>query len=484
MPEFDARQLAAWSGGRWTAPPGPLRGFSVDTRTIRRGEAFVALRTPKRDGHAFLGAAQAAGAGAAIVAAADASCALSQLVVADPLAALQAIARAHRRAFAGRVVGISGSAGKTSTKDLLALLLGGASGVHATEVNPVSGPAGEPLFPGRVLATEGNLNNHLGVPLTLTRLDPREHDVAVIEAGISAPGEMQPLADMIAPDVAVITLVAAAHTEALGGIAGVAREKAVLPAATRSGGLAIFPRPVAEFPAFRALGGRTLVVERADPARADRAEGTARFRITHAEAATTLVLASGFTPPLELTCRRVSDGMAQNLALAACAALWLGVSPSLIQARVGSWQPAKWRGELRREAGRLLYLDCYNANPASMADALAAFTSVAPASEPRLFLIGCMEELGPEAAAHHRELGRSLELREGDRVFVIGTHADEVRAGVAERGGAAEQVQVITSLAAVAPVVAAWRGAVFVKGSRRYQLEQVLPPAGSPPPPC
>lgn len=484
MPEFDAGQLTGWTGGRWTAAPGRLCGFSVDTRSIRPGEVFVAIRTPKRDGHAFLGAARSAGAGAAIVAAPDPGCPLPQLVVADPLAALQAVARAHRRRFAGPVVGISGSAGKTSTKDLLALLLGGASGVRATEVNSRPGAAGEALFPRRVLATAGNLNNHLGVPLTLTRLDPREHDLAVIEAGISAPGEMQPLADMIAPDVAVITLVAPAHTEALGGIDGVAREKAVLPAATRAGGLAIFPRSVAEFPAFRALGVRTLVVERADTASSDPAGSAARFSVTHAEAATTVVLAGGSTPPLTLRCRRVSDGMAQNLALAAVAARWLGVSPALIQARVGSWQPAQWRGEIRRDGGRLLYLDCYNANPASMADALAAFTGLVPPGEPRLYLIGCMEELGAEAAAYHRELGRALELREADRVFVIGTQAGEVQAGAGERGGGADRVQVITSLAEAVPAVAAWPGPVFVKGSRRYQLEQVLPPAGSPPPPC
>jgi UDP-N-acetylmuramoyl-tripeptide--D-alanyl-D-alanine ligase len=118
------------------------------------------------------------------------------------------------------VVGISGSAGKTSTEDLLALLLGGST----------SG----------VVATEGNLNNHIGVPLTLTRIDPPQHRVAVVEAGISAPGEMAPLAAMIEPDVAIITLVAAAHTEALGGLEGVAREKALLPAAVRADGLALF----------------------------------------------------------------------------------------------------------------------------------------------------------------------------------------------------------------------------------------------------
>src|SRR5471032_1278003 len=183
MPTFAPAQLASWTGGRWTTPPGaPLTGFAIDSRAVRAGEIFVALKTEKRDGHEFLAAAQAAGAGAALVATPNPSLKLPQLVVRDPLAAFQAIAREHRRAFRGKVVGISGSAGKTSTKELLTLVLGGAA----------SG----------VLATEGNLNNHLGVPLTLTRLDPAAHKFAVVEAGVSAPGEMPPLAAMIRPDLA------------------------------------------------------------------------------------------------------------------------------------------------------------------------------------------------------------------------------------------------------------------------------------------
>ena len=243
-PIFSPEQLAAWSGGRWTRPPvRPLTGFHFDSRQVGEGMVFVAIRTPQRDGHAFLDADAQAGAAAALVAVADASLALPQLVVNDPLSAWQAIAREHRRSFGGAVVGISGSAGKTSTKDLLALLLGGAS--------------------CGVVATEGNFNNHLGVPLTLTRIDPAHHRWAVVEAGISASGEMPPLADMIRPDIAIITLVAPAHTEALGGLEGVAREKALLPAATRTGGLAVFPHSALAHAAFRELAGNRLVVERA-----------------------------------------------------------------------------------------------------------------------------------------------------------------------------------------------------------------------------
>lgn len=456
MPEFSAQRLAEWTGGRWTTVPvSPLLGFTADTRQLRAGQIFVAIKTDKRDGHDFLAAAQEAGASAAIVAVANAALTLPQLVVRDPLRAFQAVAREQRRAFRGPVIGISGSAGKTSTKDLLALLLGGET--------------------CGVLATEGNLNNHLGVPLTLTRLDPAAHRFAVIEAGISTPGEMQPLAEMIEPDVSMITLVAPAHTEDLGGIEGVAREKAVLPAATRPSGVAIFSSQTGEFAAFRELGVRKMIVERADAIRpAEPPKDRVYFTITQRGDATAIALAYGPPPPLLFTMRRVSDGMAQNAALAICAALWLGVARETIQTRLAAWKPGKLRGEIRHDNGRLLYLDCYNANPASMADALATFEAVAPAGAPRLFVIGCMEELGDESPAHHRALGRAIALREGDQLFVTGANAHDVCAGVLERGDFTSQMQIVSSLDPIATGFAEWRGSVFVKGSRRYQLEKIL----------
>ncbi len=467
MSTFSPELLAAWTGGQWTErPETTLSGFSIDTREIRAGQVFVAIRTERRDGHDFLPAAQMAGAGAALVATANPALALPQLVVPDPLQAFQAIAREHRRTFHRPVIGISGSAGKTSTKNLLALLLA----------------AGEPAGPGRgeepprgVLATEGNLNNHLGVPLTLTRLDPTLHAYAVIEAGIGAPGEMAPLAGMIEPDVALITLVAPAHTAALGGLEGVAAEKAVLPAAVRTAGVAMFPRPCVDFAAFRDLNVPMMILERAEVIRpAEPRKDRVYFTVSHREDSTAVALAYGPPPPLTFTFRRVTDGMAQNAALAICAALWLGIAPAVIQARLGGWEAARLRGELRRERDRLLYLDCYNANPASMADALEAFYGIAPASEPRLFVLGAMEELGHDAEMHHRNLGRGLRLRPNDAVVLIGDQAHAVRAGAIERHFSADQIEIATSLETVAARVAGWRGAVFIKGSRRYALEKVI----------
>jgi UDP-N-acetylmuramoyl-tripeptide--D-alanyl-D-alanine ligase len=463
MSRFTPSQLAEWTGGRWTAfPVAALTGFTMDTRQLRAGQVFVALKTGKRDGHTFLSAAQAAGARAAIVAAPNPALTLPQLVVGEPLAALQAVARAHRRAFTGPVVGITGSAGKTSTKNLLALLLGGET-------------AG-------VLATSGNLNNHIGVPLTLTRLDFAVHKCAVIEAGISAPGEMARLAAMIEPDVVINTLVAAAHTAELGSLEGVAREKAMLPAAVRAAGVAIFPQQSAEFTAFRQLGVRRMVVERAEVIRPDSPpQGRVYFTVTQRGDTTAVAIAYGLPPPLSFTLCRVSDGMAQNAVLAICAALWLGVLPAQIQDRLAAWQPLSLRGEIRHEGGRLLYLDCYNANPAAMADALAAFQSVAPAALPRLYVLGCMEELGAESASYHHALGQSLVLRPDDRLFVIGDQAHTVRAGVLANGNFPQQLQIVSTLEPVAACLAGWPGAVFMKGSRRYQLETILEPGSAVP---
>jgi UDP-N-acetylmuramoyl-tripeptide--D-alanyl-D-alanine ligase len=451
MPTFAAEKLAAETGGRWSRlPGGAVTGFNQDTRSLAAGQVFVALKTDKRDGHDFLGEAQAKGAAAALVSREVPGATLPQLVVDDALEAFQRIAHAHRREFSGPVVGVSGSVGKTSTKDLLARLLGGAP---------------------QVLATEGNLNNHLGVPLTLTRLDPAIHLSAVIEAGISGPGEMQPLAAMIEPAHSVITLVGPAHLEKLGSLEGVAQEKSRLPAANRPGGIAVFPVSCWAFAPFRALAHPlVLVPESEDMTRV--AGRTIRFNVFHRPGQTELTLDGRRRFKL----RRVSSGMAQNAALALALAGELGVGDGALQSRLADWSPSPWRGELRAFGAATVYCDFYNANPASMADAIDAFNGAVHADLPRLYVLGSMEELGPEAAAYHRQLGRRLHLRRGDFLFALGSQAAALREGLLENGNDPAAVAVITDLAPVRDRLAGFTGAVFLKGSRRYQLETVLDP--------
>jgi UDP-N-acetylmuramoyl-tripeptide--D-alanyl-D-alanine ligase len=445
MPTFDPDFIARAASGHWTREPVcALTGFGIDTRRIGAGTVFVVIKSAARDGHAFLAAAEAAGASAALVAKPDASLSLPQLVVADPLVAFQAIAAAHRNAFSGPVVGISGSAGKTSTKDLLALLLTSS--------------------PGQVLATEGNLNNHLGVPLTLTRLDSATHRFAVIEAGIGGPGEMAPLAAMIQPDLAIITLVSPAHLEALGSIEGVAREKSILPAAVRPGGLKLFAASCAAYESFRNLSFPTRSL---NPNISHSADAT-RIRFIPTD--------SSFE--VEFYCRRISSGMAGNAALALAAALHLGVSSADAQLRINLWKPAALRGELRRDAaGRWLYVDCYNANPASMHDALAVFADLAPAALPRLYIVGGMEELGVDTVRYHREFGIALaaRLRPTDLALVLAAPA---AAAALVQGSGSPAVIAVPDLASARYHLDHFTGSVFIKGSRRYQLESLLVPSG------
>lgn len=167
--------------------------------------------------------------------------------------------------------------------------------------------------------------------------------------------------------------------------------------------------------------------------------------------------------------------MAQNAALAITLALHLGVSDSQIQSALASWKPAKWRGEILRDSdGRLFYLDLYNANPASMADALDAFSRVAPAGMPRLYVIGCMEELGPDAARHHRELGQNLSqfLRPRDEALLIGDLAPCIAAGITPPSS---KIIIASASSEIAARIAAFQGAIFLKGSRRHALENALP---------
>ena len=246
MPVFDLDSLAEWSGGTWKNKPGDLiSGFSIDSRSISAGEMFVAIEA-ERDGHDFLSAAEENGAGAALVKKADLRVPIPQLVVDDTLSAFHRIAKGHRSAFRGSVVGITGSCGKTSTKDTLGLLMGKS----------------------RTLSTEGNLNNHLGVPLTVLRMNDATHKFAVVEAGINGVGEMNMLARTISPDLVIVTLIGHSHLEGLGSVESVAREKAMLFEGSESDPLVLFPEDCLSYELFSKKARRekiTLSLRKGSP---------------------------------------------------------------------------------------------------------------------------------------------------------------------------------------------------------------------------
>lgn len=464
MPRFSSNRLAEWTGGRWaTLPTAEIGGFGIDSRAIRRGQVFVALKTGKRDGHDFLGDALAVGASAAIVESPRADVAIPQLCVDDSLKALQSIGREHRRVSGAHVVGVTGSAGKTSTKNLLSLLLGG---------------------PGEVIATEGNLNNFLGVPLTLARIEPDATRFAVVEAGISERDEMRGLAEMIRPDSGVVTLVGPAHLEKIGSLEAIAMEKSELLRHVPSSGVVAFPHQAWTHAPFQNLAAHAIVATPAgiaSPATAGRTRFVP-FSLEHTSRHTDVVLGSS-AATRRFRLRRVSGGMGQNAALAILIASELGIADKAIESRLEDWNPSSMRGETRMIGGRLVYLDCYNANPASMRDSIDAFMGLVPAGEPRLLVLGCMEELGPETVRYHRELGRWIKLAPADHVIAIGSQANSIADGLRDSHVGASQIRVVAAAAEARDAVAEFKGAIFVKGSRRYALESLFPgeaePAGA-----
>lgn len=448
MPCFAPERLAKWSDGRWTSAPAlPVTGFSADSRSLAPGEAFVALRTARRDGHDFLADARARGASCALVSR-TVSDALPQLVVDDAQAGLRRIASAWREAFPGPVIGVTGSVGKTSTKDLLGALLGPAAFV-----------------------TEANLNNTLGVPLMLLRADPAVHRWAVIEAGMSLPGELGVSARVLRPDVSIVTAVAAVHLEGVGDLAGVALEKSELVAALRPGGRAVLPASLLAWPPFAALADRCVAVRFGDepvPAvRPDRlvsavlgVDGSGRRTLT----------VDGRT----LALGPVSDGLARNAALAVVAASLVGADEAAVAAALARWTPPAGRGSVHVEGVRSWYVDCYNSSPASLLDSAACFDRLSRhESGSRLWILGGMAELGAGSLRMHREAFAALPVRAGDVVAAFGGDAPAALDAVP---GRAARIAPATH-AEIAAAAASHRGFVFLKGSRSHALERALPEA-------
>lgn len=444
MPTFAAADLAAWTDGRWTTAPAAVTGFGTDTRALGAGDAFVALRTDRRDGHDFLPDARARGAACALVSRPVAD-PLPQLVVADAASALRAAAGAWRRRFPGPVVGVTGSVGKTSTKDLLGALLGPAAFV-----------------------TEANLNNLLGVPLMLLRLEPARHRYAVIEAGMSVPGELGVSAAILRPDVAIVTAVAAVHLEGVGSLAGVAREKATLVGALAEGGRAILPAALLAWPDFAAHADRCVAVRFVgEPAPAVRPARLVEASLGE-EAGRRVLRLDGESFPLG----PVSDGLARNAALAILAARAVGADLAALRAALVAWSPPVGRGSVHADGARTFYVDCYNSSPAALLDAARCFDRLSAAARPRLWVLGGMAELGADSAALHRGCGAELPVRADDAVVAFGGDAAQLLAGLPVGPGPRVAAGTLDDVRAA---IAAHAGFVFVKGSRSFALERALP---------
>jgi UDP-N-acetylmuramoyl-tripeptide--D-alanyl-D-alanine ligase len=460
------RVLDATSGA--LARPGAERFTRVviDGRDVPRGALFFAVKGERFDGHDFVAQAVAGGADGVVVArgrgarAAEAAGRFAVIEVDDTVAALGQLARAHREAMSElKVVGVAGSNGKTTTKEITAAILSAAVGEDA------------------VLKTEGNLNNHLGVPLTLLKLTP-QHRFAVVEMGMSALGELAYLASIARPDVALIVSIAVEHLEHLGTIENIARAEAEILDAVVERGHAVVPidEPllaphVERVPAARRFtfgpraSGATVGIENVTPG-PDGLTFTLHLR--------GLTSRSGVQAKLPL----VGAHNASNAAAAAAAALALDLGEGPILDGLERVKPAKHRAQLVAVGDRTVLDDCYNASPLSMRAALDALTAAAPAGHKRVAVLGDMLELGPEGPALHAEIGAYAAERV-DELIAFGPLSRGLADAARARLGAARHDRVLHTddphdAAKRALAVSGAGDVILVKASRGMRLERVI----------
>ncbi len=428
----------------------PLRGtdvgfatVSTDTRNIRSGDLFVALKGERFDAHAFVAEAAKAGAVAALVEHAV-EAAIPQIVVGSTLAALAALGAHWRGRFNMPLIALTGSNGKTMVKEMLASILRAQAGGDS------------------VLATRGNLNNHIGVPLMLLEL--REaHRYAAIEMGMNHPGEIAQLAAIGRPTVALVNNAQREHMEFMASVEAVARENAAVFEALPADGTAVVNADDAYADYFREAAGAHRIVDFGLERPAAISGGYVlknlsseiRLRTPAGEAALTLAI-----PGLHNV----------RNALAACAcAHAVGITPAVMREGLENFRPFTGRLQVKRAVnGATVIDDTYNANPDSVRAAIDVLARCAP---PTLLVLGDMGEVGDQAAAFHQEVGAYAHSRQVSALCAFGEHT---AAAVEAFGAAATKSDSIEELLDAVRAGATPHTTVLVKGSRFMRMERVV----------
>lgn len=462
MAQLHPEHAARITRGTWSVdePTRPLGSFAIDTRLLESGQVFAALKTERRDGHAYLQQALDRGAMAALVEVEAPEVNLPQLRVPDVRTALHQLAAYCRQDFDRTVIGITGSFGKTTVKEMLGKVMG-----------------------SQWFRTPGNFNNLLGVPLSLLQID-RFHDAgAILEAGINQPGEMEQLAALIDPQLAIITAVGPAHLEALGDLNGVAHEKAFLAKAVRPGGQVILPASLLAYRPFRELSAGVRV-------HALSINGSGAYEGPLPQEMTVTFTNYKWTTdqrvrghgrlqaedgsPDTYTFEAGSPGMVSNLSLVVHTARLLNVPEGTIQSCLDAWRPVRQRGEIFRKGRAHFYVDCYNANPGSVIDSARRFQNLF-GNDPQTYILGSMAELGEASTYWHEETASRLQPPPGSLIILIGDGAEAMRKGLLKSGHAESSIRTLPSAFEVGPLIEDIEGAIFLKGSRRHQLETLIP---------
>jgi len=427
---------------------GEDRGFgavSIDSRTLEPGDLFVAVKGERFDGHEFVHAAIERGA-CGLMVSRQMPVGLPQVVVPDTLEALARGARAWRQCFTLPLVGVGGSNGKTTTKEMLAAIL---------------------QRMGPTLATRGNLNNHIGVPLTLFRL-ATEHRGAVVEMGANHPGEIAALVAIASPTVGLVTNAGAEHLEGFGSLEGVARAEGEMFAGLDHSATAVMNADDAFAPLWRELSGAGRIVSFGIEREADFRARSLTSRIEHG------AWLSGFelTSPAGTANLRIALPGRHNVmnATAAAAAAWAcGASLRQIVDGLASVRPVRGRLQLKpAHGGAWLIDDTYNANPSS---AEAALDVLGGLEGERWLVLGEMAELGEHATAGHVEVGRLARSRGVSRLFAVGPTTLHAVESFGDGGDWFPDSQALATAVgqALRPGVT-----VLLKGSRMNRLETVV----------
>jgi UDP-N-acetylmuramoyl-tripeptide--D-alanyl-D-alanine ligase len=455
--KLQLRDIAQWMGADLRTPEGdpseqPATGYSIDTRTVAPGDLFFAVRGEKYDAHAFVPVAFERGARAAVVSRSKAADFLdlahthALLLVDEPLFALQTLATAVRRHWNQRVVAVTGSAGKTTTKEAVAEVLASRF---------------------RVLRSHGNLNNEFGMPLQLLKLEP-EHEIAVVEMGMSHLGEIAALGRIAHPDWGVVTNVGSAHAQNFpDGVAGIARAKYELVQSLPASGVAFLNCDDPYVGQFgRDFRGRSIyfgIGPCADP-RAGNVEelGAAgiRFQVTAGDEKATVTLALLGRHNIWNALSAIAVGCEAGIPLAECAAA------------AGRLRPPDKRGEVLQISGATVINDCYNSNPEALKSMIATLAAM-PAKR-RILVAGEMLELGKDAAKLHAECGAVAAEKGIDLVIGVRGNAQYIVHGAREGGALALFLPSPLEAGEWLKAELTKGDAVLLKASRGVGLEQAL----------
>jgi UDP-N-acetylmuramoyl-tripeptide--D-alanyl-D-alanine ligase len=436
--------LARCGDGRLVGTDRPVDAISIDSRTLTPGALFAALKGATIDGHDFARGAAERGACALLVER-PVDVDLPQVIVGDTLTALAACARSRRRQFAGGVVAVTGSNGKTTTKEMIGAIFDRR---------------------GPCLITRGNLNNHIGVPLTLLSLRP-EHRHAVIEMGANHRGEIKHLMSIAEPGIGIVTNAGAAHLEGFGSLDGVAEGKGEMFAALPADGVAVVNADDRYASQWRArAAGRRISTFGLD-APADFSARNVRSSLeSHAPRLEFDLVAPAGQMRIELALAGLHN--LRNALGAAAAAQAAGASLDDVAAGLAAMKPVRGRLEFRPAMkGAVLVDDSYNANPGSLKAGLDAFRSFAGA---RWLVLGDMMELGSAADELHREIGAYARETGVERLLAVGPRA---RGAADSFGPGGAWFETVEDLIDEARRTLRSDVAVLVKGSRANRLERV-----------